>query len=267
MSMAFQPVVDQVNSQFATSGRLGSGANQSAIASGLAPMAYKAQMDALRLAPNVQNLDAQQLAQVGGAREADAQAQLQADIDRFNFEQNVDDQRLANFLSLVKGGTVGSQSIQPVFRNQALSALGGALGGSQLGQLAGFNPAYGAILGGLLGYANSTVRPIDLLFQDEVRRSVEGAGMYPRATYGVIEPLTRSKPINITIDEGNVVGMPSGQTLPNNSLMNQSMTSGLLGNQLFDPKTFGLLGASAELLKQGGYSTTQKHLVKALEKQ
>ena len=68
MSMAFQPVVDQVNSQFATSGRLGSGANQSAIASGLAPMAYKAQMDALRLAPNVQNLDAQQLAQVGGAR-------------------------------------------------------------------------------------------------------------------------------------------------------------------------------------------------------
>ena len=86
-------------------------------------------------------------------QEADAQAQLQADIDRFNFEQNVDDQRLANFLSLVKGGTVGSQSIQPVFRNQALSALGGALGGSQLGQLAGFNPAYGAILGGLLGYA------------------------------------------------------------------------------------------------------------------
>ena len=67
----------------------------------------------------------------------------------------------------------------------------------------------------------STVRPIDLLFQDEVRRSVEGAGMYPRATYGVIEPLTRSKPINITIDEGNVVGMPSGQTLPN--IINESV--------------------------------------------
>ena len=154
MSMAFQPVVDQLNSQFARSGRLGSGANQSAIASGLAPMAYKAQMDALRLAPNVQNLDAQQLAQVGGAREADAQAQLQADIDRFNFEQNVDDQRLANFLSLVKGGTVGSQTIQPVFRNRGLSALGGALGGSQLASLTGgFSPATGAILGGLLGYA------------------------------------------------------------------------------------------------------------------
>ena len=91
----------------------------------------------------------------------------------------------------------------------------------------------------------STVRPIDLLFQDEVRKSVEGAGMYPRATYGVIEPLTRSKPLNVTIDKGNVVGRPEGQSLtgqnlPNNALMDQSMTSGLLGNQLFDPKTFGL---------------------------
>ena len=75
MSMAFQPVVDTVASQFSRAGRYGSGANQSALASGLAPIAYKAQMDALRLAPNVQNLDAQQLAQVGGAREADAMAQ------------------------------------------------------------------------------------------------------------------------------------------------------------------------------------------------
>tara|TARA_B100000212_G_scaffold224409_1_gene170320 strand:- start:1630 stop:2886 length:1257 start_codon:yes stop_codon:yes gene_type:complete len=107
----------------------------------------------------------------------------------------------------------------------------------------------------------STVRPIDLLFQDEVRRFGSRAnegGMYPRATYGVIEPLTQSKPISITIDKGNVTGMPSGQTSANNALMDQSMTSGLLGNQLFDPKTFGLLGASAELLKQGGYSTTPR---------
>ncbi len=110
------------------------------------------------------------------------------------------------------------------------------------------------------------MRPINLLFQDEVRRSVEGAGMYPRATYGAIEPLTYSKPISITIDKGNVVGrpegqnmdLPTGQTLLNNAMMDQSMTSGLLGNQLYDPKTFGLLGASAELLKQGGYSTTPK---------
>ena len=149
MSMAFQPVIDTIESRFSKYGRLGSGANQSALASGLAPIAYKAQQDALRMAPNIQNLDAQQLAKVGGAREADAMAQLQSDIDRFNFEQNIDDQRLANYLSLVGGGTVGSNTAQPVFRNRGLSALGGALGGAQLANLAGFGGGTGALLGGL----------------------------------------------------------------------------------------------------------------------
>ena len=153
MSMAFQPVIDTIESRFSKYGRLGSGANQSALASGLAPIAYKAQQDALRMAPNIQNLDAQQLAKVGGAREADAMATLQSDIDRFNFEQNIDDQRLANYLSLVGGGTVGSNTAQPVFRNRGMSALGGALGGAQLANLAGFGGGTGAILGGLLGYA------------------------------------------------------------------------------------------------------------------
>jgi hypothetical protein len=152
MSMAFQPVVDTIESRFAKAGRYGSGANQSALASGLAPIAYKAQQDALRMAPNIQNLDAQQLAKVGGAREADAMATLQSDIDRFNFEQNIDDQRLANYLSLVGGGTVGSNTAQPVFRNRGMSALGGALGGAQLANLAGFGGGTGALLGGLLGY-------------------------------------------------------------------------------------------------------------------
>ena len=152
MSMAFQPVVDTIESRFSRAGRYGSGANQSALASGLAPIAYKAQQDALRMAPNIQNLDAQQLAKVGGAREADAMATLQSDIDRFNFEQNIDDQRLANYLSLVGGGTVGSNTAQPVFRNRGLSALGGALGGAELGKLAGFGGGTGALLGGLLGY-------------------------------------------------------------------------------------------------------------------
>ena len=152
MSMAFQPVIDTIESRFSKYGRLGSGANQSALASGLAPIAYKAQQDALRMAPNIQNLDAQQLAKVGGAREADAMATLQSDIDRFNFEQNIDDQRLANYLSLVGGGTVGSNTAQPVFRNRGMSALGGALGGAQLANLAGFGGGTGALLGGLLGY-------------------------------------------------------------------------------------------------------------------
>ena len=151
MSMAFKPAIDAVTSQFAKSGRYGSGANQQALTSALAPMAYKAQQDALRIAPQYQNLDAQQLAQVGSAREADAMSQLQDNINRFNYEQNIGDQKLQNYMSLVGGGTLGSSTVQPVFRNQGASALGGALGGAQLGNLAGFGGGTGALLGGLLG--------------------------------------------------------------------------------------------------------------------
>jgi len=154
MSMAFKPVIDSVTSQFSKAGRYGSGANQGAMASALAPYAYQAQKDALKLAPSYQNLDAQQLAQVGSARESDAMASLQDNINRFNYEQNIDDQKLQNYMGVVGGGTVGSQSIQPVFRNQGASALGGAMGGAQLAGM--INPAYagyGAIAGGLLGMA------------------------------------------------------------------------------------------------------------------
>ena len=112
------------------------------------------QLEGAKLSPTFADLDyrdAQRLAQVGSARESDAMAQLQDNINRFNYEQNIDDQKLRNYMALISGGTVGSNTIQPVFRNQGASALGGALGGSQLAQLAGFNPMYGAIGGGLLG--------------------------------------------------------------------------------------------------------------------
>ena len=112
------------------------------------------QMEGAKLSPTFANLDyndAQRLAQVGASREADAMAQLQDNINRFQYEQNIDDQKLQNYMGIVGGGTIGSQSIQPVFRNQGASALGGAMGGSQLASMAGFNPMYGAIAGGLLG--------------------------------------------------------------------------------------------------------------------
>ena len=41
MSMAFKPAIDAVTSQFAKSGRYGSGANQQAMTSALAPYAYQ----------------------------------------------------------------------------------------------------------------------------------------------------------------------------------------------------------------------------------
>ena len=51
---------------------------------------------------------------------------------------------------------LGASTTTPIYRNQAVSGLGGALGGAQLGSILGgtANPqyaGYGAILGGLLG--------------------------------------------------------------------------------------------------------------------
>jgi hypothetical protein len=151
MSAAFQPVVNEVQSQFAKAGRYGSGANQQALAAALAPAALQAQQTAIAQAPQIQNQDLSQLSAVGAAREGQAQAELQDQVNRFNFEQNIEQQKLKDYLALVGGGTIGSNTIQPVQRNTAASALGGALGGAQLGAAAGFNPMLGAVGGGLLG--------------------------------------------------------------------------------------------------------------------
>jgi len=149
---AFKPVIDTVQSQFARAGRYGSGANQQALASALAPAALQAQQAAIAQAPQVQNMDLQQLAAVGAAREGQSEAELADNVARFNFEQNIDAQKLRDYMALVGGGTVGSNQIQPVFRNPAASALGGARGGTQqTSSLGGINPMYGAIGGGLLG--------------------------------------------------------------------------------------------------------------------
>jgi len=147
---AFKPVIDTVQSQFARAGRYGSGANQQALASALAPAALQAQQAAIAQAPQVQNMDLQQLAAVGAAREGQSEAELADNVARFNFEQNIDAQKLRDYMALVGGGTTGTQTSQPVFRNPLASGLGGALGGAQLGASFG-NPMLGAIGGGLLG--------------------------------------------------------------------------------------------------------------------
>jgi len=155
MSAAFQPAVQQVQAQAAKAGRYGSGYQQGALGAALAPMAYKAQQDAIAMAPAVREFgyaDLNTLAGVGGAREAQSQAELQADIDRYNFEQNQDQLALANYMATVQGGTVGGQSVTPQFRNQAGNVLSGALGGAELaGMIPGMDGGAGALLGAFAG--------------------------------------------------------------------------------------------------------------------
>ncbi len=95
--------------------------------------------------------DPQQLANVGAAREDLAQAQLADEVNRFNFNQNVQREKLADYLGLISGGYGGEgTSTQPYFRNIGASLLGGGLAGAKLGPALGLGGGAGAGLGALL---------------------------------------------------------------------------------------------------------------------
>jgi len=137
MAAAFRPVVEQVQAQASKAGRYGSGYQQAALGQALAPYAYNAQQAAIQQAPQARAFgmaDLETLAGVGAAREAQSQAELQADIDRFNFEQAQPLSSLANYMATVQGGTVGSEKVTPYFRNPTGDFLSGLSGLAGLGK-------------------------------------------------------------------------------------------------------------------------------------
>jgi len=137
MAAAFRPVVEQVQAEASKAGRYGSGYQQAALGQALAPMAYQAQQAAIQQAPQARAFgmaDLETLAGVGAAREAQSQAELQADIDRFNFEQAQPLSSLANYMATVQGGTVGSEKVTPYFRNPTGDFLSGLSGLAGLGK-------------------------------------------------------------------------------------------------------------------------------------
>jgi hypothetical protein len=141
-SAAFRPVVEQMQARASKAGRYGSGYEQAALAQALAPMALQAQSAAIGQAPQAREFgfaDLNTLMGVGGAREAQSQAELQADIERFNMEQQQPQMSLANYMATVQGGTVGGQSTKPVFRNPTGDFLSGLSG------LAGAGKAFGIL--------------------------------------------------------------------------------------------------------------------------
>ncbi len=157
MSAAMQPVLEKMQGQVSASGRYGSGYGDAAIAQALAPMAYQAQQAAIAQAPAARQFgfaDLETLAQVGGAREAQSQAELEADIQRFQFEQARPTQKLADYMQFVQGGSgaLGGQQITPVTRNPALGFLSGGLAGAQGAKMLGMTGggAQGLAAGGAL---------------------------------------------------------------------------------------------------------------------
>ena len=133
---AFRPAIEAVEAEAAKAGRYGSGYQQRAVAEALAPMAYQAQQQAIQQAPMARQLgfaDLETLAGVGAAREAQQQAELAGDIERFQFEQQAPQSALANYIAQVQGGQIGTQQITPFYSNPLASGLSGALGGAMLG--------------------------------------------------------------------------------------------------------------------------------------
>ena len=154
---AFRPVVEQVQAQAAKAGRYGSGYQQAALGQALAPMALQAQQAAIAQAPAARQFgfaDLETLAGVGAAREAQSQAELAADIERYQFEQARPQQKLEQYLASTRGGTLGQTTYKPQYRQPAASFLGGAMQGAQLGGMVpSLGTGGGALLGGLLGMA------------------------------------------------------------------------------------------------------------------
>ena len=158
-------VTPRVASQFAGAGRYGSGAATGEMTRQLGELAgnmafqnYQTernrQVQAMNQAPQyaqMDYLDANTLSRIGSAREAQAQSQLQDSINRHNFEQTKEAQKLGTYLGLVGGGYGFEQTgTEPIYYNPVAGGIGGALAGAQLGSYFG-SPGVGAAAGGLLG--------------------------------------------------------------------------------------------------------------------
>jgi len=127
-----------VNANFAGMGRAGSGAHDAKIAAELAGIDYQnyaaergIQDAAMRFAPQfamTDYADAQMLGSVGKERQADLQAQINAEIQRYNQLKQAPINELALYQNLIGGNlggtTTGTQPGAPQ-GNAWLSALGG----------------------------------------------------------------------------------------------------------------------------------------------
>lgn len=153
--LAAQQQLAQLQQAQFTSGLQGLGA-----LAGLSQQDIQTRLAAAQTAPAMSDLDyaqAQRLAAVGAAKEAQEQAQLAGDIERYQFEQVAPMQSLSNYLAMIQGISpmMGQQQITPQYSNPATGFLSGGMAGAQLGRImtgkeGEVNPLY-ALGGSLLG--------------------------------------------------------------------------------------------------------------------
>jgi hypothetical protein len=142
-----------VASQFGAGGRTGSGAMQDSLAAGYgsatAPYMFSAYEnernrmgDAAHFAPQLASqdyADIDYLNAIGARRQAQGQAELTDEVNRHNFEQTIDAQKLQQYADLIRGMSagfntqVGTTPTQSPFQTIAGLLLGGAGMAGQLG--------------------------------------------------------------------------------------------------------------------------------------
>jgi len=169
-------VLPQINAGFEGRGRYGSPMSQRAASYGLtdalATQAYNnynnertRQTQGMLFAPSLANqdyTDIAQLADVGAQREGMTQAGINADVNQYNYNANLPNNWLAQYMNIIQGQYGGSGTTTqstPYYSNRAASGLGGAIGGGALGYGAGgalgIDPSIAALAGagggGLLG--------------------------------------------------------------------------------------------------------------------
>jgi hypothetical protein len=99
-------------------------------------------------------LDLSQLQGAGQMYDTQNQAQLNDQINRWNYQQNAPGMALDSLLQRLSGlpGSTSTTQLPTQYRNAAGGALGGALAGAQLGSvIPGLGTGVGALAGGLLG--------------------------------------------------------------------------------------------------------------------
>ena len=129
------PITERVQGTFSQAGRLGSAYNQNALTNALSDVYYRnyenerARQNAMiGAAPELARADLQDyadLARVGAMRQQQAQKDILANADRFNFLQSAPAQNLNQFIGQV-GNTAGGygQQTQPYQYNPFNQALG-----------------------------------------------------------------------------------------------------------------------------------------------
>lgn len=171
-----QAVAPGIGSQFENAGRYGSGLYQNQMsqarqdlgktlgnmASNIYGNNYQQErgrmMQGLWSAPALANqswTDLQHLGGVGDAQQQLQQSLINADMQRWNFNQNQPAAKLAQYMGMIQGNYGNSSLTQvPIYHNRTTGALGGAATGATLGTeiYPGWGTAIGALLGGAAGY-------------------------------------------------------------------------------------------------------------------